>query len=140
MVTKKVKTSSIKKKKKPKHVEPPLSSETEFTNRELGWLHFNRRVLHEAQDQRNPLLERLRFLQISHSNLDEFFMKRVGGLKRQVASGVTTRSSDGKTPAEQLKMIRHEATLMLKEQSAVYSQQLKPALDKQGVSLLSWKH
>ena len=139
MVTKKVKTSSIKKKKKPKHVEHPLSSETEFTNRELGWLHFNRRVLHEAQDQRNPLLERLRFLQISHSNLDEFFMKRVGGLKRQVASGVTSRSSDGKTPAEQLKMIRHEATLMLKEQSAVYSQQLKPALDKLGVSLLSWK-
>ena len=73
----------------------PLSSDVEFTNREVGWLNFNRRVLNEARDERTPLIERLRFLGICHSNLDEFFMKRVGRLKRQEALGLTTKSADG---------------------------------------------
>src|SRR3954465_15150669 len=77
-----------------------------FLNREVGWLKFNKRVLFQARDERNPLLERLRFLNIFHSNLDEFFMKRVGGLQRQFYSSVSTVSPDGLTPEEQLKLLR----------------------------------
>ena len=101
-MTKKTQPPKPRKARKPKIIEHPLSSETEFTNREIGWLNFNRRVLSEAEDSRTPLLERLRFLSISNSNFDEFFMKRVGGLKRQVAFGISPKSSDGKTPTQQL--------------------------------------
>ncbi|HKL83438.1 MAG TPA: RNA degradosome polyphosphate kinase, partial [Desulfobacter sp.] len=73
-----------------------------FLNRELTWLEFNRRVLHEGQDSRNPLLERVFFLSVVGSNLDEFFMKRIGGLKQLVGAGVKTLSVDGRTPQEQI--------------------------------------
>ncbi|HMB75406.1 MAG TPA: hypothetical protein VKN76_03335, partial [Kiloniellaceae bacterium] len=73
-----------------------------YLNRELTWLNFNLRVLHEAQDERNPLLERVKFLAIANSNLDEFFMKRLGGLKQQLATGVHQRTVDGRTPQEQI--------------------------------------
>ncbi len=133
-------TSTTKKRssKKPKVIEHPLSSETEFTNRELGWLNFNRRVLHEAEDGRNPLLERLRFLSIVNSNLDEFFMKRVGGLKRQVAFGISAKSSDGKTSQQQLVDIRLQVLPMVKEQGRVFSQVLKPALKEKSIFLMKW--
>jgi polyphosphate kinase len=124
--------------RKPKVIEHPLSSETEFTNREIGWLNFNRRVLHEAEDGRNPLLERLRFLSIVNSNLDEFFMKRVGGLKRQVAFAISARSSDGKTSQQQLVEIRQQVLPMVKEQGRVFSQVLKPALKEKSIFLLKW--
>jgi len=73
-----------------------------YLSRELTWLNFNFRVLHEAESPRTPLLERVKFLAIVGSNLDEFFMKRVGGLKQQIGAGVVDRSADGRTPAEQL--------------------------------------
>src|SRR5262245_14195969 len=73
-----------------------------FLNRELTWLAFNRRVLYEAQSATNPLLERVKFLAITASNLDEFFMKRIGGLKQQVVAGLHDLTVDGRTPVQQI--------------------------------------
>ena len=73
-----------------------------YLNRELTWLEFNRRVLNEAEDERTPLLERVKFLAIVSSNLDEFFMKRIGGLKQQVGAGVQELTVDGRTPQQQI--------------------------------------
>jgi len=93
---------------------------THFLNRDISWLQFNRRVLHEASDKRNPLLERLRFLIIFSSNLDEFVMKRIGYLKNQIISGFTHRSVDGQTPQEQLAGIRKHINVDLESQRAIY--------------------
>ena len=131
-------TSKKKSSRTPKVVEHPLSSENLFTSREIGWLNFNRRVLTEAEDPRNPLLERVRFLSICNSNLDEFFMKRVGGLKRHMAYGISPKSADGKTPLHQLHEIREFVMPMLKDQSHCYRKSLKPALEKEGIFLLAW--
>lgn len=109
-----------------------------FLNRELSWLQFNRRVLHEALDPRTPLLERVGFLAIFSSNLDEFFQKRVGGLKRQIAAGVTTRTPDGLTPSQQLLAIREAVLPMLREQAEGFTQLIKPELAQRGVHLLEW--
>ncbi|MDA9983398.1 RNA degradosome polyphosphate kinase, partial [Gammaproteobacteria bacterium] len=79
-----------------------LSSAEYYLNRELTWLQFDRRVLSEAQDERTPLLERIKFLSIASSNLDEFFMKRVGGLKQQIGAGVLQLTVDGRTPQQQI--------------------------------------
>ena len=93
--------------------KPGESPQGEFFNREVSWLEFNRRVLHEAIDERTPLLERARFLGIFTSNLDEFFMKRIGSLKRQVTSTAVSRTVDGRTPREVVTAIRQALLPML---------------------------
>lgn len=128
---------SIRKKKKIRVVEHTRSSALIFSNRELGWLNFNLRVLAEAEDPQNPLLERLNFLSISSSNLDEFFMKRVGGLKRHVAYGVSAKSSDGQTPEMQLAMIKKKIPAMFKKQKML-SEDLKKLLRQEGANIVSY--
>jgi len=104
-------------------------------NRELSWLEFNRRVLEEALDQRHPLLERLKFLAIFSSNLDEFFMIRVSGLQEAVDSGVTQPSPDGLTPTEQLKQIRSRVKPMLESQMRCLKTEVLPKLAQTGIVL-----
>src|SRR5436309_7344539 len=94
---------------------PPPSPKALFFNREISWLDFNRRVLELAQDKSFPLLERVKFLAIFSSNLDEFFMKRVGGLQRQLEAGVSDLSNDGLTVQEQLDAIQAHVLPMLRE-------------------------
>ena len=97
-----------------------------YLNRELSWLDFNERVLAEARDPSNPLLERLKFISIFGSNLDEFFMKRIGGLKQQVASQLREVSPDGRTPRQQLEAIEARVRPLVAEQHRVYAEELLP--------------
>src|SRR5689334_21795115 len=97
-------------------IDAPANQTSLFFNRELSWLAFNARVLHEAEDSRVPLLERVKFLSIFSSNLDEFFMVRVAGLRRQVTAGVTASPPDGLSPLEQLTAIRREVGLLVGRQ------------------------
>jgi polyphosphate kinase len=109
-----------------------------FLNRELSLLEFQRRVLQEAQDPNNPLLERVKFLAIVGSNLDEFFMVRVGGLWQQVDAGVVEISPDGLTPAEQLAAIRKLAHTLMSEARACWSKDLQLRLAEAGVHILNY--
>ncbi len=106
-----------------------------YFNRELSWLHFNQRVLEESANERHPVLEQLRFLSISASNLDEFFMVRVAGLRGQVAAGVQTVSQDGLTPAQQLAEIKNFVKRLTTEQQNRW-QALKQSLRKAGIEVI----
>ncbi|MCG8468153.1 MAG: polyphosphate kinase 1 [Gemmatimonadetes bacterium] len=99
-----------------------------YFNRELSWIDFNWRVLYQALDDRNPLLERLRFLAITENNLDEFVMKRIGGLKRVIEAGVVKPSIDGRRPSEQLAQVRDAVYTMRKRLAEAWEDELRPAL------------
>jgi len=108
-----------------------------FINRELSWLEFNQRVLDEALRESLPLLERLKFLAITASNMDEFFQVRVGGLHLMRSSGSRKRGITGMTPAQQLSAIRARAKTMITDQYSLLSDKLLPALAEEGLHLVS---
>ena len=110
-----------------------------FMNYELSWLRFNWRVLAQAEDSEMPLLERIKFIGIVCSNLDEFFQKRIGGLKRQLHTGVTELSVDGRTPEQQLKEIRKDVLKMISSYRRCYFDKLLPLLKKEGVEIVLFK-
>jgi polyphosphate kinase len=118
--------------------EISLSDPQYYFNRELSWLEFNYRVLHEATDPRTPLLERLKFMSIFSSNLDEFFMVRVAGLKQQVEAKVSKLTPDGRTPSEQLEAISQRLRPMVIEQHQHLEKVLRPQLAREGIYILDY--
>lgn len=116
--------------------EGRLNNKTNYINRELSWVEFNLRVLEEAQDKNNPLLERMKFLSIVSSNLDEFFMVRVASLREQVNAGISQADISGMNPKEQLKKISLKVHAMVHDQYNCYAKALVPSLKKAGVHFI----
>ena len=130
-------------------VEPPYNPDHDalgavdafpdrFLDRELSWLRFNQRVLELAEDPSLPLLERARFLAIFTSNLDEFFMVRVAGLKRRIAAGVALPAASGLMPTAVLELIWETTRELSKRQAAVFRDEIVPALVDAGIELVRW--
>ncbi len=116
----------------------PALVDDRFLDRELSWLHFNTRVLELAEDDTLPLLERVRYLEIFSSNLDEFFMVRVAGLKRRIAAGVAVRAASGLMPREVLEQIWSTTGSLMERQAALFRDEIIPALGKEDIELLRW--
>src|SRR5215831_15130929 len=107
-----------------------------YTNRELSWLEFNQRVLDQAMSEAHPLLERVKFLGIVASNLDEFFMVRVATLRKRQRAGLEQVSPDGLTVSQQLAAIRERAAILKRDVAICWSEHLRPALADAGVTFL----
>ncbi len=122
----------------PKSTLSHLTNPEYYFNRELSWIEFNRRVLHEAIDPRTPLLERLKFLSIFSSNLDEFFMVRIAALKDQVEAEVQKLSPDGKTPQEQVAIVLDGVRPIIAQQHHHFDKVIRPELAKNGIHLLDY--
>jgi polyphosphate kinase len=118
--------------------EIDLTAPSLYINRELSLLEFQRRVLEEARDEENPLLERLKFLAILGSNMDEFYMVRVSGIRKQVESNVLKLSEDGLTPREELAVIRKTAQDLMQDAQQCFQRKLLPKLDKEGIHILDY--
>lgn len=125
-------------KSKIKVPEISLNHPQNYFNRELSWLEFNNRVLHEAIDPRTPLLERLKFMAIFSSNLDEYFMVRVAALRQQVEAGVTKLTPDGRNPSEQLAIISQRLRPLVVQQHRHFEQALRPQLAAHGIHILDY--
>jgi polyphosphate kinase len=117
---------------------PPLSTDKPeyFLNRELSWLKFNQRVLEEADDENNPLLERVKFLSITASNLDEFFEVRLAGLLQRIEDGYTTPGPDGLPPEQELESVIKQTTEFVDAQYSSWNDRLRPALAENGIRIL----
>ncbi|MCL2639576.1 MAG: polyphosphate kinase 1 [Phycisphaerales bacterium] len=115
-----------------------VANTTGFFNRDISWLEFNRRVLHEAMDPRTPLLERVKFLAIYASNSDEFFMKRVGLLKRKIAQGSVEKSVDGLTAEQQYHLVREKIASLTVEVMTLWNKTLRPALEAEGIYMRTY--
>jgi len=123
----------VRRAGRPARAEAPLP----YINRELSWLEFNARVLHEARDQRNPLLERVKFLTIFASNLDEFFQVRVAGLRQQVQAGKAALSPDGRTAEDQLSAIRERVLELTADHSRI-SLDVRASLAREGIEIVDY--
>src|SRR5512141_2706375 len=118
---------------------PSLPEPFPYINRELSLLEFQRRVLEEAQDEHNPLLERVNFLSILGSNMDEFFMVRVSGIRKLVEAGIVSTSPDGLAPRDELAAIRVKAQELYSTAEHFFNRKLLPKLDKAGIHILDYK-
>jgi len=123
----------------PAAVGPGLDDPSLYFSRELSWLAFNDRVLEEALDQRNPLLERLKFMAIFSTNLDEYFMIRVAAIKQQIAAEVHRRSTDGRLPEEQLNAISIQLRASLDRYTQLLQFELLPALEREGIRVVNYE-
>jgi len=118
----------------------PELPDNRFSNRELSWLNFNARVLALAEDRRQPLLERMKFLAIFASNLDEFYMVRVAGLKRRLEMGLAVRSADGLSTRENLGQVNERASELMARHAQCFSSDVRPALAAEGIRIVEWQH
>lgn len=136
-------TPQLQREQAPSPVEPPTDLDPNdpelFENRELSWLDFNDRVFAEARDQRNPLLERVKFLAITASNLDEFYSKRLGWLRRQMRNDPHVRTIDGLTIGEQLQLVRDRCEATNHLMNKAWERELRPALAEAGVEIVRYE-
>jgi len=121
-----------------KEAAPPELPANRFSDRELSWLAFNARVLELAADDTLPLLERVRFLAIFSSNLDEFFMVRVAGLKRRIDAGIAVTSLTGQSPQEAMAAISEQAHKLMAQHALLFRQSIRPALAAEGIKIVHW--